>query len=161
MSGEIIVIGPTGVERWTADQLKRLRKVEIPYKPYPKQEQFHRFNARYRLFGGAAGPGKSMALLMEAVRVANQDYKSVQTQGLILRRTYEELETSIIQKFRSHVPPELYKSYSEVKKTVTWHNASLTRFGYCKLEKDIWQYQGGEYIFVGWDELTQFTLSQW
>jgi hypothetical protein len=44
---------------------------------------------------------------------------------------------------------------------VTWHNGSTTRFGHCAHENDIYQYQGAEYLFIGLDELTHFTLKQW
>ena len=41
------------------------------YKPFPQQELFRDSGAKYRLFGGAAGPGKTKALLMEAIRQAD------------------------------------------------------------------------------------------
>ena len=31
----------------------------------------------------------------------------------------------------------------------------------CENENDVYQYQGGEYLFIGLDELTHFTLKQW
>ncbi len=42
-------------------------KILDHYGPFPKQSQFHCSTAKYRLFGGAAGPGKTKALLMEAI----------------------------------------------------------------------------------------------
>ena len=44
---------------------------------------------------------------------------------------------------------------------VTWRNGSTTRFGYCRNENDVYQYQGAEFLFIGIDELTHFTLKQW
>src|SRR3990172_9597653 len=32
------------------------------YTPFPRQKEFHESPAKYRLFGGAAGPGKTKAL---------------------------------------------------------------------------------------------------
>ena len=128
------------------------------YKPFPRQAQFHASRAKYRLFGGAAGPGKTKALLWEAIRQANQ------TPGcntLLLRRTYPELEASLLNYFRRDVPKKLYRSYSEAKHIVTWANGSTTRFGYCRNESDVYQYQGAEFLFIGLDELTHFTLKQW
>jgi hypothetical protein len=40
-------------------------------------------------------------------------------------------------------------------------NGSTTRFGYCQSEADVYQYQGAEFLFIGIDELTLFTLRQW
>jgi phage terminase large subunit len=128
------------------------------YDPFPRQREFHESHAKYRLFGGAAGPGKTKALLWEAIRIAAR-YPGCNT--LLLRRTYPELESSLIAEFRRDVPHETYRSYNEAKHVVTWKNGSTTRFGYCRNENDVYQYQGAEFLFIGIDELTHFTLKQW
>ena len=133
-------------------------RVSAHYHPFPRQREFHVSRAKYRLFGGAAGPGKTKALLWEAILQANE------TPGcdtLLLRRTYPELETSLLAYLRRDVPRALYRSYNESKHVVTWHNGSTTRFGYCRNEHDVYQYQGAEFLFIGIDELTHFTLKQW
>jgi Terminase large subunit, T4likevirus-type, N-terminal len=128
------------------------------YDPFPRQKQFHSSPAKYRLFGGAAGPGKTKALLWEAIYQAREVAGS---DSLLLRRTYPELESSLLAYFRRDVPRQLYKSYNESKHVVTWLNGSTTRFGYCRNENDVYQYQGAEFLFIGLDELTHFTLKQW
>ena len=128
------------------------------YDPFPRQREFHRSKAKYRLFGGAAGPGKTKALLWEAIYQANEVAGS---DSLLLRRTYPELESSLLAYFRRDVPRALYRSYNEAKHIVTWTNGSTTRFGYCRNENDVYQYQGAEFLFIGIDELTHFTLKQW
>ena len=132
------------------------------YRPFPRQQEFHRCPAKYRLFGGAAGPGKSRALLEEAC------IQALETNGcntLLLRRTFPELEKSIVSKFRSEILP-LWRDvkgfrFNDSLHTVFWPNGSTTQFGYCATEKDIYQYQGGEYLFIGVDELTMFTYAMW
>ncbi len=168
----------SGADRWleesaardTATQSERARSafanlrdatitpVDLGYDPFPKQQQFHSSPAKYRLFGGAAGPGKSKALLMEAILQAHE-HPGANT--LLLRRTFSELEQSLLLYFRRDVPRELYKSFNDSKHVVTWHNGSTTRFGYCLAENDVYQYQGAEFLFIGIDELTLFTLRQW
>ena len=136
----------------------RTLSVDDFYSPFPQQKLFHNSKAKYRLFGGAAGPGKTKALLMEAI------YRAQQVPGsdsLLLRRTYPELESSLLAYFRRDVPREFYKKYNESKHVVTWRNGSTTRFGYCRNENDVYQYQGAEFLFIGIDELTHFTLKQW
>ena len=130
----------------------------LNYDPFPKQCQFHASPAKYRLFGGAAGPGKTKALLMEAV-VQAVTHPNVNT--LLLRRTFPELEASLLHYFRRDVPRSLYVAVHESKHLVEWTNGSTTRFGYCASEHDVYQYQGAEYLFIGIDELTLFTLRQW
>jgi hypothetical protein len=134
------------------------RAMDLAYEPFPKQQDFHGAPAKYRLFGGAAGPGKSKALLMETVL---QAIENPGANTLLLRRTFPELEQSLLLYFRRDVPRELYKSFHESKHVVTWWNDATTRFGYCARENDVYQYQGAEFVFIGIDELTLFTLRQW
>ena len=133
-------------------------KVSDCYRPFPRQQIFHDSPAKYRLFGGAAGPGKTKALLWEAI---SQALLSPGADTLLLRRTYPELESSLLAYFRRDVPREFYKRYNESKHLVTWNNGATTRFGYCRNENDVYQYQGAEFLFIGLDELTHFTLKQW
>ena len=132
--------------------------VSYLYTPFKRQRQFHNSRAKYRLFGGAAGPGKTKALLWEAIYQARQVPGS---DSLLLRRTYPELESSLLAYFRRDIPRSFYKKYNESKHIVTWKNGSTTRFGYCRNESDVYQYQGAEFQFIGLDELTHFTLKQW
>ena len=140
----------SGTQRWA--------NVYLNYEPFAKQNQFHGSPAKYRLFGGAAGPGKSKALLFESVLQAHEHPGS---NVLVLRRTFPELEQSLLLYFRQDVPRELYKSYNESKHVVSMASGSTLRFGYCQREADVYQYQGAEFLFIGIDELTLFTLRQW
>jgi hypothetical protein len=154
----------SGIESWSRDASSArardssAKRVDLPYRPFPKQQAFHSSPAKYRLFGGAAGPGKSKALLMEAILQAHE-HPGANT--LLLRRTFPELEQSLLLYFRRDIPRELYKSFHESKRVVEWLNGSTTRFGYCQSESDVYQYQSAEFLFIGIDELTLFTLRQW
>jgi phage terminase large subunit len=136
----------------------RIEALGLDYQPFARQAAFHSSKAKYRLFGGAAGPGKTKALLMEAVIQALENDGA---NTLILRRTFPELEASLLNYFRRDIPSRLYTSFNESKHLVEWVNGSTTRFGYCASEHDVYQYQGAEYLFIGIDELTLFTLRQW
>src|SRR6202022_5130368 len=125
---------------------KRAYKIEDFYQPFPRQKEFHESGAKYRLFGGAAGPGKTKALLYEAIRQAHNVPGS---DSLLLRRTYPELESSLLAYFRRDVPRSLYKRYNESKPVATWNNGSTTRFGYCRSESDVYRYQGAEFLCIG------------
>src|SRR5947209_2627383 len=149
------------VPRYNKGRASRARgalRTSDHYHAFPRQDEFHRSRAKYRLFGGAAGPGKTKALLWEVI------FQAMETPGcdtLLLRRTYPELESSLLAYFRRDVPRSFYRSYNESKHLVTWPNGSTTRFGYCRNENDVYQYQGAEFLFIGIDELTHFTLKQW
>src|ERR1700676_3991058 len=94
---------------------KRPYKIEDFYELFQRQKEFHDSGAKYRLFGGAAGPGKTKALLYEAIYQA-QLHPGVDT--LLLRRTYPELEKSLITYFRRDVPRKLFKKYNDSKHVV-------------------------------------------
>lgn len=132
------------------------------YEAYPHQKAFHESRAKHRLLGGAAGPGKTLALIEDhmgsCMRFNAQEGPEVHT--LLLRRTYPKLEATVITRFREKIPKELYRDFNEQKSTVTWHNGSTTKFGSMQYEHDVWGYQG-QWYKIGYDELTEFTFGQW
>jgi predicted phage terminase large subunit-like protein len=120
-------------------------------RPLPAQERFLRCNAREALFGGAAGPGKSFALLLDAAsRVDHPHYRA-----LLLRRTFTELESTLIDKSKN-IYPHLGGRYNEAKHIWTFPQGGKVQFGYLQHEADLERYKGPEYQFIGWDELTTF-----
>ena len=66
----------------------------IDYRPTKKQLMFHETKADEVLFGGAAGGGKSKAIVMDAL-FRCLTYPN--THAFIFRRTYSELEDTIIK----------------------------------------------------------------
>ncbi len=109
------------------------------------------------LFGGAAGGGKSYGQLIDAMLYALRYPMSKQ---LILRRTFAELEKSLIRVSLSLFPREIY-SYHATGHTGKFANGSIIDFGYCATENDVFQYQSAEYDVVRFDELTHFTEFQY
>lgn len=110
------------------------------------------------LYGGAAGGGKSYGQLLDALRYAQTYPKSRQ---LILRRRYTDLEKSLVRVAREMYPQEIY-SYHDSKHTGTFKNTgSIIDFGYCDLERDVYNYQSLEYDVIRFDELTHFTKSMY
>ncbi len=121
------------------------------------QKRFMDAAADEVLFGGAAGGGKSYGQLADALVYALRYPKSRQ---LILRRTFPELEHSIIFTSLQFYPKRVGK-YSGSKHMWEFLNGSLIEFGYCAAEKDVLRYQGAEYDVVRFDELTHFTEEQY
>ncbi len=126
-------------------------KVEI--KLTKKQHEFVSAEADEVLFGGAAGGGKSFGQLMDALLYALKYPKSKQ---LILRRTYPELDKSLIRVAQEVYPKEIYQ-YSAAKHMGCFINGSVLDFGYCDNESDVYRYQSAEYDVIRFDELTHFT----
>lgn len=127
------------------------------YQPTSRQKLFHSCPADIALYGGAVGGGKSEALLWEGFI---QMLEAPGNRGLLLRRTFSELERSLIQRSLAKFPRSVCE-YAASKKSWIFRNGSVLEFGYCEREKDVYQYQSAEYGFIGIDELTHFTKTEW
>src|SRR5687767_2998063 len=78
------------------------------------QSEFLALTCFEALYGGAAGGGKSDALLVDAIRYVGRGYGTAY-QAALFRRTFPELESSLVR--RSHdLYPRLGGRYSEQKR---------------------------------------------
>ncbi len=118
-----------------------------------RQRAFINSPAFETLYGGAAGGGKSYGQLVDAMLFALEYPKSKQ---IIFRRTFPELEKSIIRVSRELYPRKIYK-YNTSMHTGTFKNGSIIDFAYCDREADVYKYQSAEYDVIRFDELTHFT----
>ncbi len=126
--------------------------------PYPRQMPFVFSQEKEIFYGGAAGGGKSSALLMAALLYVDRpNYKA-----LILRRTYPNLVQPGGLIFRSK--EWLYKTkakWNEQRKEWKFPSGAVLKFGHLQTESDMYNYQGSEYHFIGFDELTEFDEKQY
>lgn len=107
------------------------------------------------LYGGAAGGGKTDALIAEALRyVDNPNYSAI-----ILRRTFPELQ-EIIDRTRL-LYAALGGVYREGLKRWVFPGGGKVGFGHMEHDKDRFKYQGKEFQFIGFDEAGQFTSKQY
>jgi phage terminase large subunit-like protein len=109
-------------------------------------------------YGGAAGGGKSSALLMWAL-------EGVDTPGytaILFRRTFPELSQSGGFIPRSH---EWLRNtpahWNGTDRTWTFPSGARLTFGSMQHEQDKYKYHGGEYTRAGFDELTHFSETQY
>ena len=122
-----------------------------------KQKAFIDSGESEVLFGGAAGGGKSYGQMVDALLYA---LKYPGSKQLVLRRTFAELDKSLIRTALSLFPREIY-SFNSSSHTGRFKNGSIIDFGYCAAEIDVYQYQSAEYDVIRFDELTHFTESQY
>lgn len=127
--------------------------------PQPAQERFLRLGCFEALYGGAAGGGKSDALLVWAAAPIGLGHGKAY-QALLLRRTFPELEKSLIRRAE-----ELYPRLGGVPKNegAQWNFPGGERIllEHCEHEKSVTRYQGAPFVRVGFDELTTFTEYQY
>lgn len=129
----------------------------VIWRPQPRQFEFMRRAEDEVLYGGAAGGGKSDALVIEALRQVDiPHYK-----GLILRKTYPQL-SELLEKSQRYYPQAFPKArYNDQKKTWTFPSGAKIVFGSLQHEKDKYNYQGKAFDFVAFDELTHFTFDEY
>lgn len=131
--------------------------MEIKLRITKRQSEFIKASADEVLFGGAAGGGKSYGQLIDALLYA---LKYPGSKQLLLRRTYPDLERSLVLEHLKLYPKKVY-SYNSSTHRGRFVNGSTVEFGYCDNEKDVYRYQGAEYDTIRFDELTHFTESQY
>ena len=130
-------------------------EVYITYRPTAKQAAFHATKANEVLYGGAAGGGKTKALIMDAF------FRCIQNPGttaVVFRRTYQELEDTDIKEALSSYPAAVAR-YNAGRHEFTLVNKSKILFRHCEHESDRFNYSGIEIQFLYFDELTSFEQS--
>lgn len=140
--------------------------VQIEYNiadPNPKQKEFFLSRCKYTAYGGARAGGKSWAVRTKALLGA---LTNPGIRILIMRRTYPELEATIIGPLLEtvngarigKVPAGQYiANYNATMRTVFFANGSIIKFGHLQSQNALTEYQGQEYDWIFMDEATHFT----
>jgi len=129
-----------------------------PHEPTERQAAFLALDCKEGLYGGAAGGGKSDALLMAALQYVHVPGYS----ALLLRRTFPELKGDDGLVERAHAWLDgTDATWSASEMCWTFPSGASLRFGHVQHEADKTRYQGHALQFVGYDELTHFTETQW
>jgi len=143
---DVLADAPTAVKELVADR-------EVAFNPNQgPQTEFLAAPERDVLYGGAAGGGKSYALLADALRYAhNSNHR-----GLLLRRTLGEL-TELIDKSRQlylkAFPEAVFK---ESKSTWIFPSGATILFSYLDRDTDVTRYQGQSFNWIAIDEITHY-----
>jgi len=102
------------------------------------------------LYGGAAGGGKSYAMLVDPLRYAHR----ASHRALIIRRSMPELR-ELIDKSRELYPKAFPGcKYREVEKLWNFPSGAKIEFGFLERDADVYRYQGQAYSWIGFDEIT-------
>lgn len=128
-----------------------------PFELTPKQWRFALAEEKEVMFGGAAGGGKTIAMLAAALLYVDKpSYRA-----LILRRTYADLALpgapmDIADQWLHGTDAKRKEAGKE------WHFPSGAKivFGYMSTDGDRYRYQSSRFDFIGFDEASQFTETQ-
>ena len=138
----------------------------IDYKipqPNPKQMEFLVAVNKYVAYGCARAGGKSWAVRVKAL-IGCLENPGIKI--LIMRRTYPELESTIIAplielinsaRLGNHPAGPYVADYNATMRTVYFRNGSIIKFGHLQGASALTEYQGQEYDWIFIDEATHFT----
>jgi hypothetical protein len=127
----------------------------LRYRSQPKQRGWHGCPAYESGYGGAKFGGKSLALLMEGARYSGHP----RYRGVIFRRTYPHL-SELMDRAWSWFPG-LGAAWNGDEHAWRFPSGARLLMRHCQYEHDKENYQGHEYHFMGFDQLEQFTESQY
>lgn len=146
--------------------------VEKIWKPNPGRQELYLSlpdSIFEQFYGGAAGGGKTEVLLMKPI--VRGFIENPRFQAIYLRRTYKELEESVIERSKrggtnsdgTEIPSfyDFGGIYNEQKKKWKFPSGATMTFGHCEEEADIRKYDTAEYQYAAFDELTSFTEFQY
>lgn len=128
----------------------------ILWEPSSKQSMLLSAGDFEVLYGGAAGAGKSDALLLDALGLHQGAIDNRQYQALLVRRTFPDLRDLIDRS------QELYPyiggggKYDKTSHVWTWPSGARIEFGHMQYDSDRFKYRGRAFQYIGWDELTLF-----
>lgn len=117
------------------------------------QKVFLRCYALEALFGGAAGGGKSSALLMAALQYVDVPQYS----AILFRRTFADLSLpgALMDRFRTWIANYDDVHWNNNSFIATFPSGARISFGYLNNTGDYLRYKGSEFQFIGMDEVTE------
>ena len=121
------------------------------------QEEFLRTEADIAIYGGAAGGGKSWAILVEPLR----HYENKEFGCVIFRRTSVQVRNQGGLWDESNNIYPLFKAHPR-EANLEWRFpfGAKVKFAHLEYDKNVLDWQGTSIPFIGFDELTHFTEQQ-
>ena len=124
-----------------------------PHEPHLKQKAFLRTEVLEAMFGGAAGGGKSDALLMAALQYVDVPGYT----AMIFRNTFADLALpgAIMDRAKDWFSDHEEVKWSSKMNMATFPSGAQITFGYLDGPSDHLRYKGMEVQFLGFDEITE------
>jgi Terminase large subunit, T4likevirus-type, N-terminal len=127
---------------------------EVIFQPNPgPQTEFLSASEQEVMYGGAAGGGKSYAMLADPVRNFSNEHAKM----LLVRKTTEELRELI--SVSKMLYPKAIPGIKFLERDKTWvaPSGATLWMSYLDADDDVTRYQGQAFSWIGFDELTQWS----
>jgi len=121
------------------------------WKPQPKQAIALESTVDELFYGGAKGGGKSDFMLADFLR--GKQYGS-KHRGILFRRTYKEFEE--LQNRAREIYPRIGARYLKGERLWSFPGGATLKMRHLDRDEDVHLYQGHQYTWVGFDELTEW-----
>ena len=128
--------------------------------PTPRQAEFLSASEEEVLYGGAAGGGKTDALVVDALGVSQRALLQPDYRALLLRRTYDELR-EVVDRQRALYPQVMPGAeYRAGDRLWQFPSGARIELGYLDRDDDVYRYQSRQFQWIGWEELAQWPTAR-
>lgn len=148
VTGEQVKEAPRAIQNIIEEE-----ETTVLFKPHPgPQTEFLAAPEKEVLYGGAAGGGKSYAMLMDPLRqMHNKNAK-----GLLIRKTMPEL-LELIDHSRVIYPQAFPGAkYNGEEKRWRFPSGASMKFSFVDADADVYRFKGDAYTWIGIDEITHY-----
>lgn len=129
----------------------------IDIRPQPRQETFLSSPADIAIYGGAAGGGKTYALLLEPLRhIGNHEFGAV-----IFRRTLPEItKEGAMWDEAGNVYPLMGARSNQTERSYRFPSGAKISFSHLQYETDLRAWRGAQVALMEFDQLETFSQTQ-
>lgn len=134
--------------------LVEMPQEDVVWSPTVRQSAFLACDDFEVLYGGAAGGGKSDALLIDALCLQHGGPDNPHHRAVLFRRSFPELRDLIDRALELYPLIVEGAQYNQTEKVWTFPSGAKVEFGYLQHDNDRLKYRGRAWNYIGFDELT-------